>query len=238
MLHLIRPPPKDIAGYHKALVAADALRSDQYPVFTSQRTKVSGKNVLVSWVETVEAAAGLFQKARWDDLNAEEIAILLGLAHDGKDWGLLGDMGVAGQANQEFKTNSNVRQQIRDTLSFVLKAKDSDQFSRVAANVLGKIAAMDRFGPAIATRLITLARPEYGISVNNGSAPGLAELTGWRDKPHTLQHDRNYPKLLEWVFRQPWHDTPEPREQGLRRIWRMRAALLDVFVYEPPQRTL
>lgn len=233
LLRLLRPAPRNLPTYYARLTEADALRGHEYPVFDHAKTMVSGNNVLISWVETIEAAAGLFDEKRdWGDLTERDAAILLGLRHAGEDWGLLGNMALAGSAVQAFKRLPDVRRYIRDQLGFVLGAKN---VGFVAANVIGSISELPGFDPAIAKRLIALARPEAGVSVNNGSAPGLAELLGWKDNPLTLTSQKNYPKLLEWISQQPWYKSAEPVDQELRRIWKMRAALIDVFVYEPPQ---
>jgi hypothetical protein len=235
LIHLLRPAPKDLSAYYARLTEADALRKHEYPVFISAKTSVSNNNVLISWVETIEAAAELFQDERdWADLGDGEIAVLLGLRHGGKDWGLLGNMGLAGTAVQAFKRLPDVRSFIRGQLSFVLQAKHIGQ---VAANVIGSISALPGFGGGIATRLIALARPENAVSVNNGSAPGLAKLLGWRQNPLTLATAQNYPRLLGWLSEQPWHNSPEPTEAELQRVWKIRAALIDVFVYEPPRKS-
>jgi len=230
--NLLRPAPKDIFEYHQRLIEADALRKREFPVFKSAKTDVSGNNIIISWLETIEAAAGLFEDKRdWADLNGEEISILLGLKHAGKEWGLLGNMAVAGKAVQAFRQLPDVRKFIRDQLGFVLRAKN---VGNVAANVIGSISALPGFSTGVATRLIALARPEFGVSVNNGSAPALAGLMGWRQNPIALANPKNYSMLLDWVFEQPWHKSPEPEEEDAHRVWDMRAALIDVFVYEPP----
>lgn len=230
-VHLIRPAPKDFAAYHARLIEVDALRKHEYPVFTSAKTTVSKNNVLISWIETIETASGLFEDGQdWSSLDPNDIALLLGLKHAGKDWGLLGNMGLAGTAVQAFKQLPKLRSFIRDQLRFVLEAKHIGQ---VAANVIGSISELRGFGPGIATRLIALARPEFAVSVNNGSAPGLAALLNWSENPLMLTNQKNYPKLLEWISDQPWHNSPEPNDERLRRVWKMRAALLDAFVYEP-----
>ena len=42
-----------------------------------------------------------------------------------------------------------------------------------------------------------------------------------------------YGLLLEALYRKPWYDVDEPSDPFERRLWSMRAALLDCFVYIP-----
>jgi hypothetical protein len=44
---------------------------------------------------------------------------------------------------------------------------------------------------------------------------------------------RSYRDLLEWLGRQAWYHAAEPIEALDRRLWRIRAALLDAFAYQP-----
>jgi hypothetical protein len=197
--NLLKPAPRDISAYHQRLIEADALRRGEFPVFKSAKTDISGNNVMICWLETIEAAAGLFEDEQdWLDLSGEEIAILLGLKHVGKEWGLLGNMAVAGKAVQTFKQLTDVRKFIRDQLDFVVRAKN---VGNVAANVIGSISQLPNFSTGIATRLIALARPEFGVSVNNGSAPGLARLMGWRANPTALASPKNYSMPLRMDIR-------------------------------------
>lgn len=138
--NLLRPTPKHISDYYQRLIEADALRKRKFPVFKSAKTDVSGNNIMISWLETIEAAAGLFEDERdWVDLNAEEIALLLGLKHAGKEWGLLGNMAVAGKAVQAFRQLPDVRKFIRDQLGFVLRAKN---VGNVAGDVITSAASV------------------------------------------------------------------------------------------------
>ena len=86
---------------------------------------------------------------------------------------------------------------------------------------------IDNVGYGTATLLLTLARPDRLLSLNTRSEKGLGALS--RKSPSTLGKPENYRELLRWLYRQQ-----PPTGKGLVRIWKVRAALVDPFVYEPP----
>ena len=91
---------------------------------------------------------------------------------------------------------------------------------------------IDNVGYGTATLLLTLARPDRLLSLNTRSEKGLGALS--RKSPSTLGKPENYRELLRWLYRQHWYKDGPPTGKGLVRIWKVRAALVDPFVYEPP----
>ncbi len=87
----------------------------------------------------------------------------------------------------------------------------------------------------IASRLLLSIRPDVFISVNNGSRELLQGGTRLRF-PRQAPRSRRCPayrSLLESVQDAPWYNVPRPSDALGRTVWDARAALLDVFVYEP-----
>jgi hypothetical protein len=74
---------------------------------------------------------------------------------------------------------------------------------------------------------MALARPDYFVVVNAKSRSWLSEVTGLR----LTGKKRSYQKLIDWVCKQPWHASVEPKDEWEKSIWRVRAALLDAFAY-------
>jgi hypothetical protein len=141
--------------------------------------------------------------------------------------------GAARAIGAFLDNKKGVRRIIRNAISPVIDATDEETFIDAAVKAIGAVSKVDGFGPAIATCLIALARPDHGVSVNRGSAPGLAELTGLPATVGSLASARNYPKLLRWVYAQPWYSVQEPSSSFERTVWSMRAALIDSFTYRP-----
>ena len=185
-----------------------------------------------SYLHTIATAGSLFQRKSWRKLSSDEVNILLAYRDEAQGaWGLLGSMRGAGTAKGAFLKEASIRQIVRDALDPALEAESEEEFISAAIDAIHAIGELDGFGPAIATRLITLARPDRGISVNKGSAPALAHLAKLPET--TLTTARNYAALLRWIYRQPWYSTPRPNDSFERTIWGMRAALIDSFVYQP-----
>lgn len=222
------PPfaPHSWNDYLKALRACDA-----YWRYFAKDFSVLGAEW--SWIDTIATGGNVIRRRDWNSFTREEVNILLGYREGQGAWGLLGSMKGAPRAVSALLKNTNgVRQTIKGAIDPMLTAKGEGEFVNAAVRAIQKIAELNGFGPAIATRFITLARPDCGISVNRGSAPRLASLTDLPATVNALANARNYPRLLQWIYRQPWYSVPEPRDSFERTLWSMRAALIDSFVYE------
>jgi HKD family nuclease len=186
-----------------------------------------------SWVDTIVHGSDIARRQDWENLTEVEKRILLGI--ETKDaagaWGLLGNMRAAVTAVGEFYEDAGVRMRIRKELQMVMNASNDEQFLQTAVQAARAIAQLNGFGLAVATRLIALARPDRGISVNGGSAPQLSRLTGLPATASILANEQNYPNLLRWLYDQQWYRAGEPSDAFEQIIWSMRAALIDCFVY-------
>ena len=121
----------------------------------------------------------------------------------------------------------------RETIqNIVLAVVDADDvtFPQLAFESYQALRNVDGVGPGIATRLLTLARPDRFVSLNKASRAGLAETFGLA--PTTLGQPRNYARLLSAIYNQAWYREAASRNARERAIYRIRAALLDCFVYD------
>ena len=126
--------------------------------------------------------------------------------------------------------DGDVRGTIHELVGPVLAVPDDEIVPvNVAHDTVHAIMQIHNFGPAAATRLVTLARPDCLVSVNGESAAGLGNLSDVAYTADGLAND--YAELLNWVYQQPWFNAPEPDDPLEREIWNSRAALLDAFVY-------
>ena len=148
---------------------------------------------------------------------------LLGLT-SGVGWALFGRMR---QAALKTVFDENLKA-IQDIVLGVAAAADN-AFPQLAFDSYRALWDIDGVGPGIATRLLTLARPDRFVSVNGESEKGLAASFGLA--PTTLGNPSNYARLLTTIYDQDWYKNPAPRNARERDISRIRAALLDAFVY-------
>ena len=165
----------------------------------------------------------------WNNLKPRDQERLLGLTPEAEGWPLLGRMrpmarGLVFDCDQD-------RRKIEAAVRTVAEATDDDHaFPTVVIKAYREICSIHRVGTGTASRLLTLARPDRCVSVNGGSREKLAEEFGLCES--TLDEERNYEELLRKVYQRRWFKAPKPTDLS-RKIWTMRAALIDCFVYRP-----
>ena len=137
----------------------------------------------------------------WENLTLRECHILLGSAKDKDEgeWALLGKM--SGSRRPSFVLNNKrmpdvgaTRQRIRDMIEPVVLAADNiADVAHTAVQTIREVRHTENdyhgIGPAAATRWLALARPDYLVSVNNASAPGLGEVSGRRRDSNGLANE-------------------------------------------------
>ena len=210
----------DWDSYVAALRECDIWWSNRYP------WSVLGEPV--SWHHTIEVLRDILTRKDFAHLDDDDRRRVLGLAGGG-GWGLLGRM-RNNSVNTVFGHNA---QDIQEILREVAEAND-DAFPGLAFDAYKRMRKFGGIGEGIATRLLSLARPDRFVSVNDGSRDDLAQYSGLA--PGTLGREANYRKLLEFIYDKHWFRTPEPDNRLEKSIWGMRAALLDCFVYRPRAR--
>lgn len=182
-----------------------------------------------SWRGVIAKLRALVQED-WSALTRSDQQRLLGLIQDeDEDWALLGRMRPP-SLQAVFGSDTN-RAAVEAAVKTVLRAKDAD-FPEVAISAYQKIQKVRLVGPAVASRLLTLARPDRLLSLNGASEEGLARYAGLASS--TLrERPENYEKLLRFVYARPWFQTSATglRSDLEKEIWSMRVALLDSFVY-------
>ena len=176
-----------------------------------------------SWRETAEILHDVVAQPDWDELEQYDRLRLLGLTRDGH-WGLFGRMRWAA-----LKTVFGANQQAIQRIVLGVVAAEDSAFPQLAFDAYRELQDIVGIGPGIATRLLTFARPERFVSVNEASKDGLASSFGLA--PTTLGNPDNYERLLTAIYDQDWYRNPAPRNARERAISRIRAALLDSFVY-------
>ena len=195
-------------------------------IWWSNRQPWSVLGESVSWRHTIEVLRDILTREDFANLDDNDQRRILGLAGGG-GWGLLGGM-RNNSVNTVFGHNA---QDIQQILREVAEADDG-AFPGLAFDAYERMREFGGIGEGIATRLLSLARPDRFVSVNDGSRDGLARYSGLT--PGTLGTKANYRKLLEFIYDKHWFRTPEPDNRLEASIWGMRAALLDSFVYRPP----
>ena len=207
----------DWRGYVRALEECDRWWCTHYDW--------SVLSELYSWSETIQGLHDVVVRRNWRTLDDHDRRRMLGLVQ-GEGWALLGRMrSPAMQA--VFGDNLAEIQQIVQGVA----GEPESAFPDTAVRAYAKLTDIRGIGSGIATRLLTLARPDRLVSLNGASKIGLAHAFGIA--PTTLKQPRNYGRLLERIYGKAWHGDPAPIDAREETIRWMRAALLDCFVYQP-----
>ena len=175
-----------------------------------------------SWRETAEVLHDVVAQPDWDKLGQYDRFRLLGLG----GWGLFGghetrcpSTRYSAPTWKRFKTSCSVSSPPRTTLS-----------PQLAFDSYSALRDIDGIGPGIATRFLTLARPDRFVSVNGESTAGLAASFGLPPH-HPWQPAQLRPSSHHHLRAGLVQGSGPPGNARERAIWRIRAALLDSFVY-------
>ncbi len=85
-------------------------------------------------------------------------------------------------------------------------------------------------GTATATRLLAMKRPDYFVCLDSKNRVKLCEEFGIAK---SVDLDGYWEKVVERLTDSNWWNSPEPNDELEKRIWKCRAAFLDVRFYEP-----
>ena len=192
-----------------------------------------------SWTHTIEQVRHIAKMDDWDLLSEDEVKKLVGRYSDHDlDAGLLGNMfpRTVPRFVTRFREDQDLRLRLRSAVDLVVNAQEND-FPNVAVTAVKKLAEERNrdIGIGVATRLLALARPDRVVSLNGKSWEGLAQIFPGIDRLNprgsrgsVLGH---YGRFLGQLYEEPWFDSKKPRRAFEQRLWSMRAALLDCFVY-------
>ncbi len=165
------PPPKqllegvrDWRSYVEALRKCDEWWRDRRP------WSVLGDQC--SYLETVKVLHDVIKWKDWDTLSDDNCRRLLGLT-PGKSWALLGRM----RDTAKQTVFGAARERIQEVVRNVVSAAD-DAFPQLAFEAYEDLWNIQGVGAGIATRLLTLARPDRFVSLNKASRVGLADFSG------------------------------------------------------------
>jgi hypothetical protein len=184
-----------------------------------------------SWEDTIRRAAPLFDVDSWAELDAEQTS-MIAPTHFFEDGNLLlGSVGKRSNDVRYFLEDPDAVVDRARALSLLKKARGLSDRSvvLVGADILADLCDIRGMGRSFATRLLTLAKPDGFVVVNNKSADWLRAASGLA----LAGKERSYRKLLRWLDGQSWRRCTEPVDETERKMWRIRTALLDAFAYQP-----
>jgi HKD family nuclease len=90
--------------------------------------------------------------------------------------------------------------------------------------------AFENSGTATATRLLAMKRPDYFVCLDSKNRKKLCEAF---QIAKSIDLDDYWEKVVERLTDSNWWYSPEPEDALEKRIWKCRAAFLDMMFYEP-----
>jgi hypothetical protein len=204
------------------------LAGQQVPQYIVRRLRAS-----TELEDTIARGGVLFKLESWARLDDDHTSMIAPTHFFADGDALLGSIGRRSPDVRSFLFEPEAAGD-RDRILSLLKDARSMSARSIptrGGDILAEMCEVRGMGRSFATRLLALARPDGFVVTNKKSADWLRRATGLS----LAGKRRSYRHLLEWLDGQAWYSAAEPTESLERRLWRIRAALLDAFAYQPWQ---
>ena len=159
-------------------------------------------------------------------IERSEIAGFNFSRRDNIDWGIFGSMKGAGYFKQMINNNDAAISNALDQIPL-----SGPVFRENWHKYVECISGLQGMQIGTATRLVALKRPDYFVSVNSAARKNLARELKIASSSFSM--DNYWDHVIEPVKDTPWWNSKEPKDKKERMIWRARAAMLDMILYEP-----
>jgi hypothetical protein len=223
-----RPKPPLIPGAKMQVTSVEDLQMpwpEYYRALRLQENRIEGIGVFQgnsSYTRELDDIQRVFETyTKFAKMPEAQRRLLMGLPGDST--GLIGSMGAARHAKKLVKSEPGKIGVYLDQVPLKGPVK-----IELVNKVMRGMTSLHGVKLGVATRLLTVKRPDLFVSVNNGSNPQLATLLR-RRQVKTVPH---YLDLLQAVWQLEWHKAPPPTDAHQRKTWSRRAALLDSIFYE------
>lgn len=179
----------------------------------------------------LEEAQRLFTTyAHFSDMSDDDRKRIAGFMEGEKlDWVWFGSMKGHGLFKQAI---NNRPEKISAALDEIPKSGEVTQahFDRYLQHFRH---AFKKAGTATATRLLAMKRPDYFVCLDSQNRNKLCEEF---KIPKNVDLDHYWEKVIDRITDSNWWNSPEPEREFEKRIWKCRAAFLDVRFYEPKKK--
>lgn len=163
-----------------------------------------------------------------------EFSMLVGRKnkHSSIDYGWFGQLTGSGKALSGLASNKRLRRDLNAMLGELKMMNMSDDAGNeaIAKRIWERVCREDGLSVGVASRLLTLTRPERFFSVNGGSLNGLARAL--EVSKASMKTWEGYSDTLNRLWNSPWFRSAPPRARLSREMWDARVALIDVLVYQ------
>ncbi|MBX3315762.1 MAG: phospholipase D family protein [Phycisphaeraceae bacterium] len=148
------------------------------------------------------------------------------------DHGWLGHFQGSGLAQSKLGQDAHLRRDLNALLRLLrgTSMRDDVANEQAAKRIWERVCQEHGLSHAVATRLLTLTRPERFFSVNGKSDRGVANA--FDVSMSSLKSWDGYSKALRRLWSSPWFRSAPPSDPLSRELWDARVALIDALVYE------
>lgn len=141
----------------------------------------------------------------------------------GESQGWFGRMGGAGYYKKLINTGASGLSETLDEIP-----TSGDVSDDLILRTFDRASSFQGVGLACWTRLLSMKRPDYFLSVNSANKDRIRGVFG--SAPGS---PRAYLELTRRILSLPWASASAPEDEAEREIWEGRVALLDAILYEP-----
>ena len=183
-----------------------------------------------SYLQTAETANRLINKyQQLSNIPLEDRKFYCGTIQFHSEYGNSGYFGSMRGAGQ-FKHYVNENPTLLDTALDLIPFEGSVPIDIVIQSFV-HFTHIDKIGLPIATRLMTLKRPDLFFPINSANKRLMSKLFGI--SANKLMTDiAHYTEALIKIWNTAWFKSNAPQDEKEYRLWKCRVALLDVVTYE------
>nr|AOH36970.1 hypothetical protein BGP89_11910 [Luteimonas sp. JM171] len=151
---------------------------------------------------------------------------------DGLNWGYFGQMSAFGSYSPII--NLNAREFSRALFCIPLAGRIERHHYDAYCEALYKIEGASPTWIGMATRLLTMKRPDRFVCVDSANRDGLCKYFGVAPTTTTLEN--YWERIIQPMALMPWWLAEIPRNPVEQQVWLGRAAMLDAIYYDPKKR--
>ena len=181
--------------------------------------------------ELLESVRNAF--AEYKHLNEMELGLrktVAGLPNDYDNrWAWFGSMKGAGYFHQAVNDNNTHLSQALDLIPLE-GAVTRDHYEAYISEFI-RAFPNRRHGVGLASRLLTLKRPDYFVCFDSKNKIRLCKDFGIKQSDMT--YERYWEDVVNRVTDSVWWNEPQPSDKRVRKVWSGRAAMLDAIFYQP-----
>lgn len=184
-------------------------------------------------IELLNTAQRYFREnQKFSDMSEIRRREIAGLATEnqsdsGIGWGWFGSMLGAGKFQNRINTNNEYISQALDAIPLQGKVYKSNYNQFV--DIFQQAFPDGGSGVAIASRLLSMKRPDYFVCLDKQNRP---RLSGEFGISKTVSFNDYWDEIIERILNSVWWSSEKPVDEVEAQAWQGRTAMLDAIFYE------